>query len=176
MIQEQRWYRGVMRLADIYNAMINFLCVVLLTAQTIAILIMVFGRYVFNKVPQWTEQFSLFCMIWFAMFSIALAVRDDSHVKMEVIDSLVSPRTLLYFRLFGNLCTMVFGAVMVRYGMDMVRLTWNTMLSAFRISTGIQYFSAVAGGFFMIANAIVFCIEMFVKFHDRQQQGEEDAP
>lgn len=175
MIQEKRWYRGVMKTAEVYNKIINFICVVLLTAQTVAILIMVFGRYVFNHVPKWTEQFALFAMIWFAMFSIALAVRDDSHVKMEVIDSLVSPKVLLYFKLFGNLCTMVFGFVMVVYGMEITKLTWPTLLSGFRVSSGLQYFSAVAGGFFMVTNAIVYCIEMFVKFHDDNLKKEENA-
>lgn len=167
MIQEKGWYRGVMKAAEIYNSLINFICVVLLTAQTLAILIMVGGRYFFHKVPQWSEQFALFCMIWFAMFSIALAVRDDSHVKMEVVDSLVSPRVLLGFKMFGNLCTMIFGILMVVYGTKISALTWSTKLSAFRVPAGLQYFSAVAGGFFMITNAIVYCIETFARFHDK---------
>lgn len=166
MISDKAWYKTVLKISDVYNKIINFLCVVLLTAQTISILIMVFGRYLFNHVPKWSEQFALFCMIWFAMFSIALAVRTDSHVKMEVIDNLVSEKALLYFKLFGMICSFIFGFVMVFWGMKLVILTWPTLLSAFRISTGIQYFSAVAGGFFVMTNAVVFCIEMFVNYHD----------
>lgn len=155
-----------MKIADHYNAVINFICVVLLTAQVVSILIMVAGRYFFSKVPAWSEQFALFCMIWFAMFSIALAVRDDSHVKMEVVDMLVSPKALLGFKLFGNLCTLVFGVIMVIFGIKISALTWSTKLSAFRVPSGLQYFSAVAGGFFMITNAVVYCVEMFARFHD----------
>lgn len=162
-----------MKIAEIYNKIINFICVVLLTAQTIAILIMVFGRYLFNRVPQWTEQFALFCMIWFAMFSIALAVRDDSHVKMEVVDSWVSPSALRFFKLFGNICTTAFGLVLVIYGVPIAKMTWFTKLSAFRVPTGLQYTSAIAGGFFMITNAIVYCIEMFAKYHDEHASKEE---
>lgn len=175
MIQEKSWYQGVMKVADIYNKIINFICVVLLTAQTVAILIMVFGRYIFNRVPPWTEQFALFAMTWFAMFSIALAVRDDSHVKMEVIDNLVSEKVLNYFKLFGCLCTAVFGIVMVIYGVKISQLTWTSLLSSFRVPVGLQYASAVAGGVFMITNAIVFCIEMFAKFHDKNMKQEEQT-
>lgn len=174
MIQEKRWYRSIMKISDIYNSVINFICVVLLTAQIGSILIMVAGRYIFNKVPAWSEQFALFCMIWFAMFSIALAVRDDSHVKMEVIDTLVSPKTLLKFKLFGNICTMIFGIVMVVFGVKISELTWTTKLSAFRVPAGLQYFSAVAGGLFMVTNAIVYCLEMFAKFYDENGgKGEQ---
>lgn len=173
MIQEKSWYRAVMKISGVYNSMINLCCVALLTIQVICILIMVSGRYVLHRIPQWTEQFALFCMVWFAMFSIALAVRDDSHVKMEIIDSLISPKVLLYFKLFGNICTAVFGYVMVYYGIGMTTLTWSTKLSAFRVPTGLMYFSAVAGGVFMITNAVVYCIEMFARFYDNGRQKEE---
>lgn len=174
MIQKKRWYQSIMKIARQYNAFINFICVVLLTAQVISILIMVVGRYFFNKVPAWSEQFALFCMIWFAMFSIALAVRDDSHVKMEVIDTLVSPKALLGFKLFGNFCTMIFGIVMVIFGTKISALTWTTKLSAFRVPSGLQYFSAVAGGLFMVINAIIFCIEMFANYYDENtEKGTE---
>lgn len=173
MIQEKRWYQSIMKASNLYNSVVNFICVVLLTAQTVSILIMVAGRYIFNKVPAWSEQFALFCMIWFAMFSIALAVRDDSHVKMEVVDALVSPKALLGFKLFGNICTMIFGIIMVIFGVKISALTWTTKLSAFRVPTGLQYFSAVAGGLFMITNAVVYCIEMYVKFYDENAGKEE---
>lgn len=172
MIQEKNWYRGVMRLADIYNSIINFICVLLLTAQTVSILIMVGGRYIFSKVPPWSEQFALFCMIWFSMFSIALAVRTDSHVKMEVIDNFVSPKGLLCFKLFGNLCTMIFGVIMVVFGIKISALTWGTMLSAFRVPAGLQYFSAVAGGFFMISNAVIYCLETWAKYQMETDRKE----
>lgn len=169
---EKAWYRAMMKASGICNAIINFICVVLLTAQVAAILIMVFGRYLFNSVPNWTEQFALFCMIWFAMFSIALGVRTDSHIKVDVIDSLVSPKGVLYFKIFGNLCVVIFGCIMVHYGIFMTKLSWSTMLSAFRVPSGLQYFSAVAGGVFMVVNAIVCCTELVVSF--RSQGSAEE--
>ena len=172
MIQEKSWYKIVMKISDVYNSIINFICVTLLCAQTLSIIVMVFGRYIFNKVPQWSEQFALFCMIWFAMFSIALAVRTDSHVKMEVVDGFVTPGVLLGFKIFGNVCTAAFGLILVIYGLQISELTWTTMLSAFRIPLGIQYASSVAGGFFMITNAIVYCIEITAKFFDEKKSKE----
>ena len=116
MICEKGWYKALLKASDICNAIINFCCVVLLTAQTLSIIMMVFGRYIFNKVPAWTEQFAIFCMVWFAMFSIALGVRKDSHVKVELVDTFASEKVLLGFKIFGCFMTMVFGFIMVRYG------------------------------------------------------------
>lgn len=175
MIQEQSWYRYIMKISDFYNKIINCICVVLLTAQLLAILVMVIGRYLFNFVPAWTEQFALFCMTWFAMFSIALATRTDSHVKMEVIDAFVSSKTLRWFKLLGNVCSFIFGYVLTVHGWSLSQMTWSSMLSAFRVPVGLQYASSIAGGFFMMLNAVIYCIEMFVTFHDNNLNREENA-
>lgn len=172
MICEKGWYKALIKTSDICNAIINFCCVVLLTAQTLAIIMMVIGRYVFNKVPAWTEQFAIFCMVWFAMFSIALGVRKDSHVKVELVDTFASPRVLLFFKLFGCLATMVFGYIMVRYGVALSQMTWKSMLSAFRVPVGLQYSSAVAGGLFMLFNGIVYSVELLAKEQKSKQEKE----
>lgn len=172
MISEKGWYKTLIKASDVCNAVINFCCVTLLTAQTLAIIMMVVGRYIFNKVPAWTEQFAVFCMVWFAMFSIALGVRNDAHVKVEVVDAFASPKVLVGFKLFGCLATMIFGFIMVRYGVALSQMTWKSMLSAFRVPVGLQYASAVAGGMFMLFNGIVYSVELIAK--EQQKKEEED--
>ena len=172
MISEKGWYKTLIKASDVCNAVINFCCVALLTAQTLAIIMMVVGRYIFNKVPAWTEQFAIFCMVWFAMFSIALGVRNDAHVKVEVVDAFASPKVLVGFKLFGCLATMIFGFIMVRYGVALSQMTWKSMLSAFRVQVGLQYASAVAGGMFMLFNGIVYSVELIAK--EQQKKEEED--
>lgn len=173
MICEKGWYKALLKASDICNAIINFCCVTLLTAQTLAIIMMVIGRYVFNKVPAWTEQFAIFCMVWFAMFSIALGVRKDAHVKVELVDTIVSPRGLFFFKLFGCAATMVFGYIMVRYGIALSQMTWKSMLSAFRVPVGLQYASAVAGGLFMLFNGVVYCLELIAKEQSARKEKKE---
>lgn len=172
MISEKGWYKTLIKASDVCNAVINFCCVALLTAQTLAIIMMVVGRYIFNKVPAWTEQFAIFCMVWFAMFSIALGVRNDAHVKVEVVDAFASPKVLVGFKLFGCLATMIFGFIMVRYGVALSQMTWKSMLSAFRVPVGLQYASAVAGGMFMLFNGIVYSVELIAK--EQQKKEQED--
>lgn len=171
MMQEKKWYQAVIKISDLYNKVVNLICVILLTLQTVTILIMVAGRYIFNHVPAWSEQGALFCMIWFSILSISLAVRTDSHVKMEAVDRIVSPSVLRYFKLFGSGCSIAFGFILVYYGTKLSILTWPNKLSALRIPMGAQYFSAVAGGGFIILNALVYSIEMLAKYEYEQREG-----
>ena len=147
--------------------------VVLLTVQLIAIIVMVFGRYFFRHVPAGTEQLALFCLVWFAMLSISLSVRDDSHVKMEVIDKLVGPKNVIWFQLFCALVTAAFGVIMVVYGRQICAITSMSKLTGTKIPTSWLYGSAVFGGCCMVFNCIVFAVEALTKrFLGKEEEGK----
>ena len=161
------------RLADVVNQAINAVCVVLLTVQLLAIIVMVFGRYFFRHVPAGTEQLALFCLVWFAMLSISLSVRDDSHVKMEVIDKLVGPKNVIWFQLFCALVTAAFGVIMVVYGRQICAITSMSKLTGTKIPTSWLYGSAVFGGCCMVFNCIVFAVEALTKrFLGKEEEGK----
>lgn len=162
------------RIADVVNQIINAVCVVLLTVQLIAIIVMVFGRYFFKHVPAGTEQLALFCLVWFAMLSISLSVRDDSHVKMEVIDQIVGPKRVIWFQLFCALMTAIFGVIMVVYGRQICTITRMSKLIGTQIPTSWLYGSAVIGGVCMVFNCVVFATEALAKrFLGDQRKKEE---
>lgn len=146
--------------------LINTACVVFLACQVFAIIVMVFGRYFFNHVPRAAEEISLFCMVWFSLLSISLSIRDDSHIKMEIMNLLVSPQKLRYFQYFAALLSMAFSILMVRYGYQLVRLTANTLMPGFQVSEGWLYLAIPVSGFFMTLANAAFLIEMFMERKD----------
>ena len=44
----------------------------------------VFGRYVLNQSPSWTEPASLLLMSWFILLGSAVGVRDGNHLGFEI--------------------------------------------------------------------------------------------
>ena len=158
-----KFLRCFSRLADVVNQAINAVCVVLLTVQLLAIIVMVFGRYFFKHVPAGTEQLALFCLVWFAMLSISLSVRDDGHVKMEVIDSIVGKKNVIWFQLFCALMTAIFGVIMIVYGRQICAITSMSKLIGTSIPTSWLYGSAVIGGCCMVFNCVVFAVEALAK-------------
>lgn len=138
---------------------INLLCVTLLTMQVISIIVMVFGRYFFKIVPQGTEEFALTCMVWFSLLSISLSIRDDSHIKMEIMDALVSKEKLLYFQYFAAVMSLGFSGLMIKHGIRLVRLTAGTQMGGLRISEGWLYLAIPVSGVCMGLASVVFLIE-----------------
>jgi len=152
-------YAKLCTFADSLHKVINFICVCLLSVQVVAILVMVFGRYIFRKVPLGTEEFALFCMVWFSILSISLSIRDDGHIKMEVMDLLVKKEKLIIFQIFSAIAIFIFSIFMIFDGSKLVMLTLGTKLSGFRISQGAIYFVLPVTGVCMCYLSFMFFLD-----------------
>ncbi|WP_069999482.1 TRAP transporter small permease [Cellulosilyticum sp. I15G10I2] len=150
---------NISKIMDRLDAMVNLFCVVFLTLQVVSIIIMIIGRYFFNYVPRGTEEFALFCMVWFSLLSISLSIRDDAHIKMELMDVLVAADKIKYFQYLSALVNIIFSVFMISYGVELVKLTSSNILSTFRISEGFLYLAIPVSGVFMMIASIVLIIE-----------------
>ena len=149
----------ISKIMERLEAMVNLFCVVFLTFQVVAIIIMIIGRYFFNYVPRGIEEFALFCMVWFSLLSISLSIRDDSHIKMEIMDVLVAPDKIKYFQYLSAVVNIVFSVYMISYGVRLVKLTSSSTLSTFRISEGFLYLAIPVSGVFLMLASVVLIIE-----------------
>ena len=57
-----------------------------LLAMTAIIGWQVFGRFVLNSSPSWTEQASLIMMIWYVMFAAAAGVYEGFHIRIALLE------------------------------------------------------------------------------------------
>lgn len=56
-------------------------------------LLQVLFRFVLNFSLDWTEELSRYTFIFLVYMSASLAIMKDRHVRVEIIDGLVSPKT-----------------------------------------------------------------------------------
>ncbi len=69
-----------------YIAKITILIVVLLAAiMVITVLVGVFYRYVLRNSLGWTEELARYLMIWMALLSISIGIKDKEHVGIQLI-------------------------------------------------------------------------------------------
>ena len=154
----KKWFD---RLEVWIEKIINGICVAAITIQVLAILVMVFGRYFFSYVPMGTEELALFCMVWFSLLSISLSVRDDSHVKMEVVDKLFPEKAVWWIKICSGAAVMVFAVLMIYYGISLVKLVSGTVMSAMRISKGWLYLAIPVSGFCIALCDMGYMLRLF---------------
>ena len=59
----------------------------------------VFGRYVLNSSPSWSEQASLTLMIWYVSFAAAAGVREGFHIRIVAFENASPPSVQRIMRL-----------------------------------------------------------------------------
>ena len=150
-------YEKYCKLSELIYKFMNLVCVLCLITELVAVMIMVTGRYVFNKVPSWCDQLSLMALVWMVILSITLALYKETHMRVELIDTALPPKAINVLKYISNIIILVFSVLMTYHGSVLVELTWKTKLSGFRVSQGLMYLPLVICGV-VSAYMCIFCI------------------
>lgn len=117
-----------------------------LVGMTLAVAWQVFGRYVLNNSPAWTEPLSIQLMGWFILLGSAVGIRENYHLGFDVL-RVVSPRPVQRIMAAISLIAVIsFGAAMAVFGLDLVVGTWTATLPVLGWPGGVDFMPLVAGG------------------------------
>ena len=76
----------------------------------------VFFRYVLNNSLPWSEELSVYFMIWMIFVGAAVVMRDWQHTSITVFADLLPPRARMAPVLFAKVATVVFLVVLAVLG------------------------------------------------------------
>ncbi|MBO1903374.1 TRAP transporter small permease [Microvirga sp. 3-52] len=106
----------------------------------------VFGRYVLNQSPSWTEPASLLLMSWFILLGSAVGVRDGNHLGFEIALH-YAPHGLRHIMLaVTEVLVAIFGGAMAWYGTALAVETWTAAMPGLPIPQGFDYVPLAVGG------------------------------
>lgn len=125
-----------------------------LVLMTMFVAWQVFGRYVLNQSPSWTEPASVMLMSWLIFLGAAVGVRTNTHLGFDVLLYVLPRGGKRVLRMISDLVILAFGFGMIWYGSQLVTLTWNTTLPALGLSGAFDYFPVVGGGALMMIMAL----------------------
>ncbi len=122
-----------------------------LVLMTAIIGIQVFGRYVLNSSPNWSEKSCLLLMIYYIMFAAAAGVHDKSHIGLAFLAAILPAPVKRVTNLFVALSMGLFGCGMTWFGWQMVQSTWSHVIPTLELPVGISYLPfPLAGLLFML--------------------------
>ena len=99
----------------------------------------VFGRYVLNQSPTWTEPASLLLMSWFILLGSAVGVKEGVHLGFET-GLHYAPHWLRRIMLGPTEILVIgFGVAMSWYGWHLAIETWSSNMAGLPIPQGMDY-------------------------------------
>ncbi len=122
--------------------------------MVLSMLIGVFFRYVMQDSLSWTDEVALLCFSWTVFLTAALAVRDNSHVRVEVLDGVLSSSMKWLLNQAIWIAIACVGAYMVWTGLDFVDLNYGDTSPAIRYPIWIRDASLPVSGVLIIIYAL----------------------
>lgn len=106
----------------------------------------VFGRFVLNSSPSWSEQSALTLMIWFVFLAGAAGVRDGFHIRIIAVERSLSARRQTALRIVSNAFVGLCGLAMLWWGAELVIRTWSHVIPSLGLPRGMAYLAIPIAG------------------------------
>lgn len=132
----------------------GLLCKLFLIVLVLSVSWVVFGRYVLGKTPRWGEELALLLMVWFGLLSASLAIRENTHLRLSLLNFMVPERCLKYVERFVMLVMGVFAVFFVVSGVDLVELTSGSVMSGLGVSSAWLYLAVPVSGAAMLIQIV----------------------
>lgn len=142
-----------------------------LLAMTAIIGWQVFGRFVLNSSPSWTEQASLILMIWYVMFAAAAGVYEGFHIRIALLEEKLRPRARPLLR-FTALVVAVIGLVLLVYGTQLCWAVRGNSVPSLGVSRAVAYVPLPVSGLLMALFALPQVISGRHTAEDSASEGE----
>ncbi len=110
----------------------------------------VFWRYVLGASLHWYDEVGRHLFIWMSFLGAAIAVKRNSHFGVDILVARFPPLLRLIAAWFSHLCILVFSAVILFHGINLVGVTRTHTTSALGYSLALVYAALPVGAALMI--------------------------
>lgn len=142
-----------------------------LLAMTAIVGWQVFGRFILDASPSWTEQASLILMIWYVMFAAAAGVHEGFHIRIALLEEKLGERAKPILRLVA-LVVALLGLVLLVYGLQLCWLVRGNVVPSLGISRSVAYIPLPVSGLLMALFALP---QIMSGTHPVEPHGEEET-
>jgi TRAP-type C4-dicarboxylate transport system permease small subunit len=125
----------------------------------------VFGRYVLNSSPTWTETLALVLILYVTLIGAAVGVRDAGHLGMESLLVMVPDGPRRWLEIAIHVLVGAFGAAMVWNGWILGASVAAYKLANIELSEAVRYVPLVISG----ALIVLFSIEHVIALLRREE-------
>ncbi|WP_320128374.1 TRAP transporter small permease [uncultured Sphaerochaeta sp.] len=140
------------------------LAMVLLLAMVVIVFLNVVLRYGFKSGIHWSEEISLVIVIWFTFIAMALGVKENLHINVNILPRKLPKKFFLVLDVAKDLLEILIGCIMFYYGWKLTVNGARSFLPATHISNAVNYLVLPVSGVFIVAYAIVYLYADFKQF------------
>lgn len=138
------------KLENVVDFICKILVLFLFSIMTISAFLQVVFRFVFSNPLSWSEELCRYCMVWMTMIGIGLAVKAQAHICVDLIKTVLSRRIMNIVDRFNIILTIIFGYIMIKYGMQMSFSNFTQTSPGLYLPMGLVYIIIPISGILII--------------------------
>ena len=160
-------------LNDKLMPVVNWLIVLSMAFLVLCISLQIFNRFAIKIPMLWTEEYSKYAFVWLTMFGSAKAVREKSHIFVDVMEVLVKGKVALVCGTLAMLISMVFFITLVYVSVPWALKGMNAHSESIQgVRLGFFYMCMPVSGVLMTLFGLEVLIDRF-KGTSTAEEGEE---
>ncbi len=131
---------------------------VLLVYMVIIVTFQVFSRGLTGASIKWGEETVLIAMVWVCFLTLALGVRYDIHIRIEMFMGWLPKPLRPKLEILLNLIMLFISAMMMYYGAVLTRFALASTLPATKLPTAVVYCIVPLSGLFCFLHVLSLLI------------------
>jgi TRAP-type C4-dicarboxylate transport system permease small subunit len=152
--------------------------VVALSAASLVLLVVltgwqVWGRYVLNDTPTWTEKAALLLILVVTLPMAAVGLRENTHLGLDLLVARLPRPLRRAVRMAGAGAVGVFGVWMTFASWPLVERTWGRLIPLLPIPQGVQYLPLMVTG---VLIAIFMAERLWMLWHGWEPAAAVEDP
>lgn len=115
------------------------------------VIIEVIRRFILEYSSIWGEETARFAFVYLVWIGAAAAIKERSHIRIDVLFQLVPKSVKQYFYIFGEFVTLLFACLAIYYSTEsvLISIRFDSLTSGLRINQA-WFTAAVPIGFTLI--------------------------
>lgn len=111
----------------------------LMMAITVILILQICTRYFLGDPLSWTEEVSRHLFVWLVFFGASGAIRDRSHIAVDLVNARLRPRARLVVMLGSHVLVLFFLGNLLYWGALAVGRMWSLATATLEIPFGLVY-------------------------------------
>jgi TRAP-type C4-dicarboxylate transport system permease small subunit len=156
----------------VFDKMLEWICVILLSLMTILVTYQVIVRYFFNNPNAYTEVLSKYMFVWLIMYGSAYVFGLREHMNIAVVRDKMPAKMRIIIEMISELVIVLFAVgVLVYGGFKQMADQMVQLDAALQIPMGIIYSAVPISSCFIIFYFIVNEKNLFLELKSSMSKG-----
>ena len=158
---------------SIYTRIVVAICAVICTVILLVDVFQVLSRYVINAGFVFAEDVAVFGMLWMMALGISIGTINHEHLLINIIDSIISPKTKKIVVFAVDIVLVVAGIMMTWVGILSANANKGFVQSMLGIDEYYRYLPVIVGGILTVIAAIECVVEQILRWKSEKKEVTE---